>query len=71
MPDDINSLQDKIAAANRVIALQETHIVELTQHLDVAKEAMQEFVDRVEKGEVRSHRTYSKFKTILMIMNKK
>lgn len=28
-------------------------------------EAMQEFVDRVERGEVRSRYTYSKFKNIL------
>lgn len=29
------------------------------------KAAMQEFVDRVEKGEVRSKRTYAKFKSLL------
>lgn len=29
------------------------------------REAMQEFVDRVDKGEVRSRRTYAKFKKIL------
>lgn len=28
-------------------------------------EAMQEFVDRVDKGEIRSNRTYNKFKSIL------
>ena len=28
-------------------------------------EAMQEFVDRVEKGEVRSVKTYAKFKSII------
>lgn len=28
-------------------------------------EAMQEFVDRVDKGEVRSTKTYSKFKSII------
>lgn len=28
-------------------------------------EAMQEFVDRVDKGEVRSNRTYNKFKQII------
>ena len=35
-----------------------------------ALEAMQEFVDRVDKGEVRSTYTYNKFKDILVSANK-
>lgn len=33
--------------------------------LDVCLEALQEFVDRVDRGEVRSSYTYDKFKSIL------
>lgn len=35
------------------------------QKMRSMRDAMQEFVDRVDKGEVRSKRTYAKFKEIL------
>jgi hypothetical protein len=37
----------------------------LTSKINELKEAMQEFVDRVDKGEVRSKYTYAKFKQLL------
>jgi hypothetical protein len=35
------------------------------QRMEEMRAAMQEFIDRVDKGEVRSKRTYAKFKKIL------
>ncbi len=37
----------------------------LSSERDAMKEAMQEFVNRVDKGEIRSKYTYDKFKKIL------
>ncbi len=37
----------------------------LEERIKMLEEAMQHFVDRVEKGEVRSVRTYEKFKQLL------
>ena len=71
MSDNISVLQDQLAAAERVIEMQDIRITELEKHLVVAKDAMQEFVDRVEKDEIRSRKTYSKFKTILRLINAK
>lgn len=42
---------------------------EKTQTLEDCIDAMQEFVSRVEKGEVRSTKTYSKFKKLLADLN--
>lgn len=44
--------------------LVEDHI-QVRNNLQEAKTLMQEFVDRVEAGEVKSKRTYEKFKTFL------
>lgn len=33
--------------------------------IDAMQEAMQTFIDRVDKGEVRSRRTYAQFKRVL------
>jgi uncharacterized coiled-coil protein SlyX len=38
---------------------------EQESEIEVLKAAMQEFVDRVDKGEVRSTKTYNKFKALL------
>lgn len=38
---------------------------QLGNTLEELRAAMQEFVDRVDKGEVRSKRTYAKFKELL------
>jgi hypothetical protein len=37
----------------------------IAQQMDSMRAAMQKFVDRVDKGEVRSKRTYAEFKEIL------
>jgi len=46
------------------IAMQNENL-RLRKSLSEALEAMQEFVDRVERGEVRSKYTYNKYKAIL------
>lgn len=45
------------------ISVAESHAI--ATKLRAMRDAMQEFVDRVDKGEVRSKRTYAKFKEIL------
>lgn len=45
------------------ISVAEAHAIAVK--LRAMRDAMQEFVERVDKGEVRSKRTYAKFKEIL------
>lgn len=51
-------LEDKVSANFKLFA----------QSLNML-EAMQEFCDRVDKGEVRSTKTYKKFKEIIHLVN--
>lgn len=40
-------------------------ILAMAYEIEELREAVQEFVDRVDRGEVRSKRTYAKFKALL------
>lgn len=40
-------------------------VIELASENELLKEAMREFVERVDKGEVKSKYTYNKFKRLL------
>ena len=50
---------------DEAIAEHEAQLKAKDEENEKLKEAMQEFVSRVEKGEVRSSYTYSKFKELL------
>ena len=52
------SPEDNLGDANMTINF-------LLGRLSVMRSAMQEFLDRVDRGEVRSRRTYEKFKSVL------
>ena len=43
----------------------EVQLEQAKVEIEKLKQAMQEFVDRCEKGEIRSSYTYSKFKELL------
>lgn len=53
---------EKLLAENAILRAQ---LHEAQAERDQMKEVMQEFVDRCERGEVRSRYTYAKFKKIL------
>ena len=51
-----------LALRDRMIADRVAKISALEKDLEMAREAMQEFVDKVDRGEARSVRSYAKFK---------
>lgn len=65
-PNDIRSVINKL----KCIGTLEAHDTIIRNEMKSALDAMQEFVDRCERGEVRSKYTYSKFKSILESLNK-
>ena len=68
--DELKEAKIAINKRDEYISLLQDDIVKLTKQLEEAGEAMQEFVDRVDRGEVRSKYTYAKFKAILNKQNK-
>ena len=61
----INSLKKADEVIDQIFDEHEAQLKAKNDENDRLKEAMQEFVSRVEKGEVRSSYTYSKFKELL------
>ena len=61
----INSLKKADEVIDKIFDEHEAQLKAKDEENERLKEAMQEFVSRVEKGEVRSSYTYSKFKELL------
>ena len=62
---DVVSLCQVDLILNEILDEHEAQLKAKDEENERLKEAMQEFVSRVEKGEVRSSYTYSKFKELL------
>lgn len=63
--DQIKILEDKLRAANVIIEKQNDALMLQFNKLNKCRQAMKIFVDRVDRGEVRSKVTYEVFKMIL------
>jgi len=58
-------MRDEIAYFNEEIARERANYVDACAEISRLREAIQEFVDRCERGEIRSVKTYAKFVELL------